>query len=145
MGFVEGANSLPLFMNCNSVNTKSKSLPINSRFTSYLATVLEQDWDYENRMGPCAGSSEALQGRLSNLDGKKNELLGILNKQIFGLRSEDFEYLHVVGLVSVEVKGSEHQVHLVDASPGSPFISLCPYVTTLLCERIPTLANSLCI
>lgn len=63
-------------LNClnPSVNweaTKSKSVLINGRFTGYLATVLEQDRDYENRMGPYPGSSEALQDMLSNCDERK--------------------------------------------------------------------------
>lgn len=62
-------NSLTLFVNWEA--TKSKSVLINGRFTGYLATVLEQDWDYKNRMGPYPGSSEALQDRLSNCDERK--------------------------------------------------------------------------
>lgn len=35
------------------------------RITGYLATVLEQGWDYENRMGPNPKSNEALEDKLS--------------------------------------------------------------------------------
>lgn len=64
VGFVVTDNCLPLWETTNMWCVQI--LQINwHTVTSYPATVLEQDWDYENRMRPCSKSSEALGDKLS--------------------------------------------------------------------------------